>query len=128
MRGPLVRVDMEAPDPAWRQIADQVRALLVSGRLRPGAQLATVRELAVDLGVNHNTVAQAYRLLAEEGFLRLERGVGAVVLERNPPRAPAGEQDRFARRLRTLVAEARAAGVPGAALTALLRKAGEEMP
>src|SRR5438093_499576 len=59
----LLRIDMDGADPVWRQIADQIRSLLVSGRLRPGARLATVRELAVDLGVNHNTVAEAYRRL-----------------------------------------------------------------
>ena len=77
----LLRIDMDAVDPVWRQIADQVRALLMAGRLRPGARLATVRELALDLGVNHNTVAEAYRQRAAEGFVSLERGVGAVVLD-----------------------------------------------
>src|SRR5215470_8884266 len=124
----MVRIDLEAAEPVWRQIADQIRALLVSGRLRPGAHLATVRELAIDLGVNHNTVAEAYRLLAAEGFLALERGVGAVVLERAAPRAAAGEQERFARRLRGLVAEARAAGVPAPSVQAALRRAAEEVP
>lgn len=119
-----VRIDVQASEPVWRQIAGQVRAALVAGRLRPGAQLATVRELAVDLGVNHNTVAEAYRQLAAEGFLRLERGRGAVVLDRATPKAAAAEQERFVRRLRLLLAEARAAGVPGAAL----RKAMEELP
>jgi GntR family transcriptional regulator len=122
-----VRIDMNAPDPVWRQIADQIRAHLISGRLEPGARLATVRELALDLGVNHNTVATAYNRLAEEGFLRLVRGVGAEVLERAAPRAAAGEQQRFARRLSALVAEARAQGLSAAALQAALRKAAEEL-
>ena len=124
----LLRIDVEAPDPAWRQIADQIRTLLVSGQLRPGARLATVRELAVDLGVNHNTVAEAYRRLALEGFVSLERGVGAVVLQRAAARAPAGEQERFARRLRALVAQARASGISAPSLQAALRKAAEEVP
>ncbi|MCA1826339.1 MAG: GntR family transcriptional regulator [Myxococcales bacterium] len=111
-----VRIDLDSGDPVWRQIADQVRAALVSRRVKPGAQLATVRELALDLGVNHNTVAEAYRQLAAEGFLQLERGVGALVLDREAPRPPAAEQERFARRLKLLLAEARAAGVPVAAL------------
>lgn len=124
----LLRIDMDGADPVWRQIADQVRSLLVSGRLRPGARLATVRELAVDLGVNHNTVAEAYRQLAAEGFISLERGVGAVVLDRAAPRAPPGEQDRFARRLRELVAQARAAGISAQSVEAALRRAAQEVP
>lgn len=119
-----VRIDVQGGDPVWRQIADQVRAALIAGRLKPGTRLATVRELAVDLGVNHNTVAEAYRQLAGEGFLSLERGRGAVVLERAMPRAAASDQERFVRKLRSLLAEARAAGVPASAL----RKAMEEMP
>jgi len=118
-----IRIDLEAADPVWRQIADQIRAALVSRRIRPGARLATVRELAVDLGVNHNTVAEAYRQLAGEGFLQLERGVGAVVLDRESPRPPAAEQERFARRLRLLIAEARAAGVSVATLRRTIEEA-----
>jgi len=124
----LLSIDVDGSDPVWRQIADQVRALLVSGRLRPGARLATVRELALDLGVNHNTVAEAYRQLAAEGFVSLERGVGAVVLERPVPRAAAGEQERFVVKLRALVAQARASGVPASSLQTALRKAAEEVP
>src|SRR3954469_11938906 len=124
----MLRIDMDAGDPVWRQIADQIRSLLVSGRLKPGARLATVRELAVDLGVNHNTVAEAYRRLAGEGFISLERGIGAVVVDRPPPRAPAGEQERFARKLRELVAQARAAGLPAQTVQAALEKAAEEVP
>src|SRR5260221_13367957 len=89
----LLRIDMDGADPVWRQIVDQIRSLLVSGRLKPGARLATVRELAVDLGVNHNTVAEAYRRLAGEGLISLERGLGAVVGERSVPRQPAREPD-----------------------------------
>ncbi len=124
----LLRIDMDGADPVWRQIADQVRSLLVSGRLKPGARLATVRELAVDLGVNHNTVAEAYRRLAGEGFISLERGVGAVVVERAAPRANAGEQEKFGRKLRELIAQARAAGVAAPAVKAALERAAEEVP
>src|SRR4051812_41612423 len=123
-----VRIDLQAAGPVWRQIADQIRAALVQGRMRPGARLATVRELAVDLGVNHNTVAEAYRVLAGEGFLRLERGVGAVVTERPAQRASPGDQEKFARRLDLLVAEARAAGLSAKAIQAVLRRAAEEVP
>src|SRR3954471_21408374 len=118
----LLSIDMEGAEPVWRQIADQVRALLVSGRLRPGARLATVRELALDLGVNHNTVAEAYRQLAAEGFVILERGAGAVVLERRVPRVGDGEAGRFVVKLRALVAQARASGVPSSSLQTALRK------
>lgn len=109
---PIVEVDLAAPAPAYRQIADAVRAHLVAGRVRPGELLPTVRRLALDLGLNHNTVAEAYRLLADEGWLDLGRGRGATVLPRASPGPNPEARTRFERRLLELAAEARAAGVP----------------
>src|SRR5215475_2153528 len=82
-----LRIDLSSTIPVYQQIADQVRAMLVAGQLSPGDRLPTVRQVAVDLGVNHNTVAEAYRNLADEGWLLLERGRGAVVTERSTPAA-----------------------------------------
>ena len=108
---PLIEIDLAAAAPAYRQIAAAVRAHLVARRVRPGEQLPTVRRLALDLGVNHNTVAEAYRLLGDEGWLDLGRGRGATVLERATPDASPEARERFARRLSELVAEARGVGV-----------------
>src|SRR5438094_9232626 len=104
---PLLRIDLASPVPVYRQIADALRALLVGGAFRAGDQLPTVRQVAMDLGVNHNTVAQAYRLLADEGWLALGRGQGATVLARPRPPADPEARARFARRLGERVAEAR---------------------
>lgn len=109
---PVIEVDLAAPAPAYRQIADAVRAHLVAGRVRAGEQLPTVRRLALDLGVNHNTVAEAYRLLGAEGWLDLGRGRGATVLSRAAPAPTADARERFEKRLAELAAEARGAGVP----------------
>ena len=64
--------------PAYRQIADAIRRHLVAGHLAPGALLPTSRQLALDLGVHFNTVAEAYRVLADEGWLELKRRRGAL--------------------------------------------------
>jgi len=77
-----------------------------------GAQLPTVRQLALDLGIHHNTVAEAYRMLAEEGWLDLGRRRGATVLDRKVPQSSPETKARFSQRLRELVAEAQAGGVP----------------
>ena len=74
----IVRIDLGSSIPVYRQIADQIRAMLVAREFSPGERLPTVRQVAVDLGVNHNTVAEAYRNLADEGWLSLERGRGAL--------------------------------------------------
>jgi len=69
------------------QLFDQVRQLVSARRLRPGDQLPTVRELAIELGVNFNTVARAYRLMARAGMVSAQRGRGTYILDarRNPP-------------------------------------------
>jgi GntR family transcriptional regulator len=107
----IIKVDLSSSAPAYRQIADAIRSRLVNRELKPGQQLATVRQLAMDLAVHHNTVAQAYRLLADEGWLELKRGRGAIVVERATPSAGAKERGALRQRLRGLVAEMRTAGV-----------------
>jgi DNA-binding transcriptional regulator YhcF (GntR family) len=120
---PTIRIDLGSTVPAYRQIADAIRARLVGGDFRPGDQLPTVRQIAIDLGVHHNTVAEAYRTLAEEGWLDLGRRRGATVQERSAPKATPKTKARFRQRLRELVAEALGAGVSAdiiaAELTAL---------
>jgi GntR family transcriptional regulator len=109
--GPSLRIDLKSPIPVYRQIVSALRALLVAGELAPETLLPSVRDLAMDLGVHHNTVAEAYRILADEGWLDLRRRRGAMVIYRSDPRAPRGAREDFARRLKELVAEARARGV-----------------
>jgi len=123
-----IRIDLGSTVPAYRQIADTVRAQLVAGHFLPGAQLPTVRDLAMDLGVHHNTVAEAYRTLAEEGWLELGRRRGATVTTRPAPQATPEVQARFRQRLRELVAEARGAGVTPEVLRAELTGLAEETP
>jgi DNA-binding transcriptional regulator YhcF (GntR family) len=119
---PVMRIDVGSSVPAYRQIANALRAQLVAGQFRPGDQLPTVRDLALDLGVHHNTVAEAYRLLSDEGWLVLERRRGVTVLERERPRAPPEAAADFRRRLAELVAEARTNGLAEAELIAELRQ------
>ncbi|HUE02659.1 MAG TPA: GntR family transcriptional regulator [Bryobacteraceae bacterium] len=113
---PALKIDLASPESAYEQIATGLRTLLVAGEFRPGAQLPTVRQLAMDLGVHHNTVAEAYRILAQEGWLDLKRRRGATVLERPRPEATPEARAKFVRRLQELAARATAEGVPAAAI------------
>ena len=70
---PRVSIDLGSPTPAYRQIASDLRRHLVEQRLKPGDLLPPIRQLALDLGVHFNTVAIAYRMLADEGWLELKR-------------------------------------------------------
>jgi GntR family transcriptional regulator len=114
----IIRVDLSVSTPAYRQIADAIRTQLVNRELKPGQRLATVRQLAMDLAVHHNTVAEAYRMLAEEGWLDLRRRRGAIVVARTTPNASAKDRGALRQRLRGLVAEMRTAGVSLAAIRA----------
>ena len=107
----MLRIDLASRVPVYEQIANGLRAELVSGRFSPGAKLPTVRALAIDLGVHHNTVAEAYRQLANENWLELKRHRGAIVRERDRPRAGPDAMERFARPLRELVARALGEGL-----------------
>jgi GntR family transcriptional regulator len=104
-------LDTASEIPAYRQVADQLRTFIVEGALQPGDTLPPVRRLAIELGVHFNTVAESYRLLAEQSFLEITRGHGARVIERAVPAFdPTGTED-FRRRLRQIITEVRARGM-----------------
>ncbi len=111
-----LRIDLASSTPLYEQFANGLRAELVAGRFAAGTKLPTVRTLAVGLGVHHNTVAQAFRQLASEGWLELRRRGGARVRDRQRPRATPEAREHFRRSLRELVARALADGFPAAAL------------
>ncbi len=107
----VLRIDLSSPVPAYRQIVDGLRLLLVGGALRAGDSLPTVRALALDLGVHFSTVAEAYRTLSAEGWVELRRRNGAVVTERQSPAAAPEARAEFGTRLRQLIAQVRAEGL-----------------
>jgi GntR family transcriptional regulator len=76
-----ISLDLRSDIPIYIQIVEQVRQLVASGVLKPGAQLPTVRALASDLRVNFNTVARAYRLLDEAGIISTQQGRGTYILD-----------------------------------------------
>jgi GntR family transcriptional regulator len=73
------KLDVKSGVPFHRQIVDQIRYGIASGRLLPGEQLPTVRELAVQLQVNPNTVRKAYSDLELLGILDTQQGTGTFV-------------------------------------------------
>src|SRR5581483_9030087 len=106
MKGsPRIRIDLNSAIPATRQITDALRVQLVEGTLKPGASLPSVRRAAMELGVHFNTVAEAYRMLASEGWLDLKHGRGAIVVDREGPTASKAELAVYRRRLRELISQ-----------------------
>jgi GntR family transcriptional regulator len=126
---PQIRIVLNSPTPVYRQIVDQVRAFCVGGELKPGQKLPSVRRLALSLGIHFNTVAEAYRTLAEEGWLAVKHGRGAIVCERREPRAPSrAAAAQQGSRLRYLVAELRASGLAPEWIRREVESALEEAP
>jgi len=120
---PTVVLDPRDATPIYAQLERGLRAAIASGRLRPGDQLPTVRELAVELSVNANTVARVYSDLERSGVLETRRGVGSFVratpLEARPPR----EHEKRLRALATrMLADAAAAGFTREELLEALRR------
>ncbi len=80
-----IHLDFRSGIPIYTQIVEQVKQQLISGELKPGDQLPTVRALAQELRVNFNTVARAYRLLDEASIISTQQGRGTYILEVPPP-------------------------------------------
>jgi GntR family transcriptional regulator len=74
-----IRIDKTSRVPIYDQIKEQIKGLIHAGQIKTGDQLPTIRELSVDLSVNFNTVAFAYRDLVNEGVIVTERGKGTFV-------------------------------------------------
>jgi len=105
------RLDSSSGVPFYRQVIDQVLLAMADGRLKPGTQLPTVRQLAVDLSVNLNTVAKAYREMEIRGIVQTQQGTGTFVAARSSAKSRERRkalQDLLDR----LIANGEALGIP----------------
>jgi DNA-binding transcriptional regulator YhcF (GntR family) len=109
----LLTVEPDGDVPIYQQLRDQIVVAVAAGVLAPGDSLPTTRQLAADLGINMHTVNKAYDQLRREGLIRLGRRTGAVVA-RGPGAEPASAEEvgDWERRVRTLLAEGYAKGMP----------------
>lgn len=112
--GPSVRfrfaLDLHTGVPVYRQLVDQVRAGVASGTLSAGDQLPTVRQLAVDLAINPNTVMRAYRELELGGLLETHQGTGTFISDRKPERKTAERERQLGQLAGEFAARSGAAG------------------
>src|SRR5437764_4209644 len=96
--------------PVYRQIIDQVIGGMAAGALAGGDQLPTVRQLAVDLSVNPNTVIRAYRELEIRGMLETQQGTGTFISHQEVQRDDSDKQRRLSQLVGEFVARAGSAG------------------
>ena len=81
-----IQLDTKSGVPFYRQVIDQVKSAIATGRLDPGDQLPTVRQLAVDLSINPNTVSRGYRELELTGLVETQMGSGTFVSQKKVER------------------------------------------
>src|SRR5690349_19378844 len=105
-----LQLDLESGVPVYRQIMDQVLGAIASGRLVSGDQLPTVRQLAVDLSINPNTVVRAYKELEIRGMLATQQGTGTFVTSKKVKQDEAQRQRRLSQMVGEFVARAGADG------------------
>lgn len=120
-RGRSIVVDRGSEEPVYQQIARQIRGLVAGGTLAPGEALPGVRTLASDLGVSLNTVARAYRILEEEGFLSIRERSGVEVASPGTGAAP-GAREGLREEMRSVLARLRQTGLSREEIEKLLAR------
>lgn len=123
-----LRLDLHSGVPVYRQIIDQVRGALASGALVAGDQLPTVRQLAVDLAINPNTVVRAYRELELGGLLETHQGTGTFISAQRFKGGDAERERQLAQIVTDCVARAGAGGFSVEDLIEQLREMVSEPP
>lgn len=101
---------MKSGVPVYRQLIDQVLVAIASGQLSAGDQLPTVRQLAVDLSINPNTVVRAYKELEIRGMLTTQQGTGTFITAKKVKSDEAQRQKRLSQMLAEFVARVSADG------------------
>ena len=123
------RLDPASGVPFYRQVIDQILAGIATGALSPGEQLPTVRTLAVELQVNLNTVAKAYKELEIRGVLHTQQGSGTYIAPVQVERNEVERRRQVVQLVDEFLARAAAAGLPpDEVLVELAARVGDPKP
>jgi GntR family transcriptional regulator len=121
-----LKIDQRSGVPVYRQIIDQVLGGVAAGKLRAGDQLPTVRQLAVDLAINPNTVVRAYRELEIREVLSTQQGTGTFLTDKKPAVDELERHRRIAQLCGELLSKAGAEGITLAEIIGYLNEASSE--
>jgi GntR family transcriptional regulator len=119
-------LDLQSGVPVYRQIIDQVHAARSAGTVGPGDRLPTVRQLAVDLSINPNTVVRAYRELELTGALTTHQGTGTFITDQKLERVDADRERKLDQLVAEFVARAGREGFTVKELRSRLKELGKE--
>jgi GntR family transcriptional regulator len=114
-----ITIDETDRHPIYRQVADEIKALIARGELKEGMALPPVRQVAADLGVNLNTIAAAYRELQKQGLLKVRHGSGAFISSNRMAQQTDAE---LRKALRASLAHLALAGLPRAEVLAIVEE------
>jgi len=117
-----LEIDTRSPVPIYEQIMDRIRGLVRDGELVPDTPLPPVRQLALDLEINPNTVARAYGLLEREGIVTTAGRRGTIVAATAPDRAERTVDERVVRAVDRVIDEASVLGVSLEEFAEVLRR------
>ncbi len=120
-------IDPNSSIPIFLQIAAHIRHAIAAGIYKPGEMVPSVRQLAIDLTVNPNTVQRAYETLEREGVVGARKGRGMFVMHGAVESARETSQTRFRRALREALSAARNADLTRAQVRALFRETFNEI-
>jgi GntR family transcriptional regulator len=112
--------------PVYRQLMDQVHGALAAAKLKPGDQLPTIRQVAVDLAINPNTVTRAYREMEIRGLLETQQGTGTFIADQQPETDTRARTKQLEQLVTEMVARAGASGLTTNELIEALKKQGNQ--
>ena len=118
MSGLLIQIDMHSEVPIYQQLKTAIIRGILTGELKQGDRLPSVRQLGCDLGVNLHTVSKVYNLLKEEGYVLVHRNQGAIVAP--PPNASKEDLTDFVKALFPILIEIRARNITKTQLDELI--------
>ncbi|NCB40271.1 MAG: GntR family transcriptional regulator [Erysipelotrichia bacterium] len=110
----MIRISDDSPIPIYQQIIDAMRREILAGVFAPDSRLPSIRELAIELKVNPNTVAKAYQEMASEGAIYFKRGQGAYVTAQSADDLLKQAKAEMAKHILEIIAIARSLGLNGA--------------
>ena len=117
----FLEIDFTGEVPIYEQIRRQIIIGLAEGKLKAGDKLASVRELATDIGINLHTVNKAYKLLEEDGIIVMDRRFGSLISEKDYPMKNF-DQEKMESELDFLIAIAKLKGLSEEEFTAHINK------
>jgi GntR family transcriptional regulator len=121
-----LQIDPRSPEPIYLQIVEGVKAAVAKGLLKPGDKMPSVREMAMELTINHNTITKAYQELERERVIEVIRGRGTfIAVEPSVPNREARKEE-LKEAMRRMLVEAHLLQIDDSELLAMFQKVMDE--